>query len=270
MRPMAPAARSLLALLTIGALAWLAVTAGADRRMLPRTVDSLATTLNDALDRLARDRGWVIRELVLVGAEGPARSVIEKALAGVRGQPTVAVSPQAVLERLLAEPWVRDARIERQWPDRLMITVTVRRPAAVRLDGAAETLIAADGTPLGPVPDGFAVDGLLRITGAGAAEALADLLVWRARYPELFAQLDHAVRVGRRRWDLVLVTGLRILLPERGEEYGPEQALARLVALDRQDRILARALTRIDLRLADRIFLAPAPAADPAKRRRRS
>ncbi len=270
MGPTAPVARSLLAMLSIGGLALLAAMAGVDRRMLAESVDSLTTVLEGTLDRLASDQGWVIRQVVLVGAEGAARSVIERVLASVKGQPTVAVSPQAVLKRLLAEPWVRDARIERQWPDRLVVTVVVRQPAAVYTDDRGETLVAADGTALGPVPDGIAVDELLRVAGVGAPGALAELLAWRMRHPELFGHLDHAVRVGRRRWDLVLKTGLRILLPEQGDDYGPEQALARLVALDRREHILTRAVARIDLRLVDRIFFAPLPAEDAARKRRRS
>ncbi len=270
MRQSASAARGLLVMLLIGGLALLAIAAGTQRRMLTESLDTLTTVMADGLERLARDHGWVIRQVTVVGADGPARPVIEKALAGIRGRSMVAVSPQAVLRRLLAEPWVRDARIARHWPDRLVITVAVRHPAAVLTGEEGGILIAADGTRLGDASNAAGVGGLLRIAGPGAPEALAEPLAWRTRYPDLFAHLDHAVRVGRRRWDLVLDGGLRILLPERGNGYGPEQALARLVALDRQDRILARALSRIDLRLADRIFLAPVPAGDAQVRERKS
>ena len=252
---------ALFVLLLIAGLALLAMAAGAQQRMLTPSLDFLVTAMSDGLERLARHQGWVIRQVTVVGADGPARPVIEKALAGIRGQPTIAVSPQTVLNQLLAEPWVRDARIARHWPDRLVITVAVRHPAAVLTDEEGGILIAADGTHLGPVSNAAQVDGLLRIAGAGAAEAVGELLAWQTRYPALFAHLDHAVRVGGRRWDLVLNGGLHILLPEEGNGYGPEQALVRLIDLDRQDRLLARALSRIDLRLADRIFLAPIPAA---------
>ncbi len=260
MRQCLSVTRGLLAMLLIAGLILLAIATATQRHPLTGSLDSLVAVMGQGLERLARDHGWVVREVTVVGAEGPARPVIEKALAGIRGQPMVAVSPQAVLRRLLAEPWVRDARIARHWPDRLVITVVVRHPAAVLIDRQGGTLIAADGTRLGPAALAVGMNGLPRIAGADAPAALAELLAWRSRYPQLFAQLDHAVRVGRRRWDLVLNNGLRILLPERGSGYGPEQALARLVDLEGQDHILARSLSRIDLRLADRIFFAPAAA----------
>ncbi len=270
MRQSATVSRSFLVLMLIGGLLLTGMAAGTDRRLVAGALNVLVATAEEGLAAFAHDHGWVIRHVELRGADGPGRTAVETALAGIAGQPTLAVSPRAVLRRLLAEPWVRDARIERHWPDRLVVTVGVRRPAAVLTSEEGAFLVAADGTRLGPVSRPAGQEDWLRITGAGAPEALAELLGWRSRYPDLFARLDHAVRVGHRRWDLVLKNGVRVLLPERGKAYGPQQALARLVKLDREDRILARALGRIDLRLADRIFLAPIPAEASRIRRRGS
>ena len=73
-----------------------------------------------------------------------------------------------------------------------------------------------------------------------AAEALALI---DAAGP-LVMRLRGLVRVGERRWDLVLDRNQRILLPTDR----PVQALERLLALDQSDDLLARDLVAIDLR----------------------
>ncbi len=56
---------------------------------------------------------------------------------GVGAQASVwDVTPHRVRARLLAHPWIREARVRRDFPNRLALAVTERRPAAiVRLDG---------------------------------------------------------------------------------------------------------------------------------------
>jgi cell division protein FtsQ len=56
------------------------------------------------------------------------------------------------------------------------------------------------------------------------------------------------VRMGERRWDLVLDRDQRILLPETN----PVRALERLLALDQAEGILTRDITAADLRLDHR------------------
>lgn len=210
---------------------------------------------------LARRHGLVVKDVTLTGAAGPARDALMGQLERWRGRPLIAVDPDAVLAGLEANPWVRRARVERRWPDRLVVTVVTRTPAAVLLADDGAWLLAADGTRLARASEDGRDAGLVRVAGAGADEALGELAELAAAHPALFSRLDQAVRIGGRRWDLVLRAGPRILLPEDGPVYGPAAALARLAALEREGHILERALARIDLRLADRVFLAPLAAA---------
>ena len=55
-------------------------------------------------------------------------------------------------------------------------------------------------------------------------------------------------RVGERRWDLVLDRNQRILLPAEN----PVAALERMIALDSASDVLARDISRVDLRLTAR------------------
>ena len=80
------------------------------------------------------------------------------------------------------------------------------------------------------------------------------------------ARMVAAVRVGERRWNLQLRSGIDVLLPE-GHEAA---ALDRLAALQQDHALLDRPLEVIDMRLPDRLVLRPRaePAADPQRRSR--
>ena len=69
------------------------------------------------------------------------------------------------------------------------------------------------------------------------------------KYPSVRDQLSAAVLVAERRWNVVLKNGINILLPSAGLE----QALDTLVRLERNNKILSRDISTIDLRLADRV-----------------
>ena len=62
-------------------------------------------------------------------------------------------------------------------------------------------------------------------------------------------QVRASVLVAERRWNLKLKNGLDVRLPETEID----QALERLAKLDRDNRLFAKDITAIDLRLADRV-----------------
>src|SRR5918999_3119438 len=106
----------------------------------------------------------------------------------------------------------------------------------------------ADGTVLKPyVARRFT--GLPLVVGAGARERAKDVLALIDRHPEISASVAAAVLVAERRWNLRLKNGIDVRLPETDVQT----ALATLVHLDREKKLLSRDITAIDLRLPDRV-----------------
>ena len=64
-----------------------------------------------------------------------------------------------------------------------------------------------------------------------------------------------SVRVGDRRWNIELDNGIDVALPEKNAE----SAWHHLAALDRSDKLLARNVQVIDMRLPDRVVLRVPP-----------
>ena len=86
------------------------------------------------------------------------------------------------------------------------------------------------------------------IAGAGADRAAPEALRLIAGAGPLMPRLRGLVRMGERRWDVVLDRGQRIALPEKGAV----QALDRILALDAAEDLLARDFTMVDLRNGER------------------
>ena len=70
-----------------------------------------------------------------------------------------------------------------------------------------------------------------------------------------------AVLIAERRWNLRLKNGIDVRLPESGVD----QALAELITLDHDKKLMSRDLVAIDLRLPDRITVRLSDAAAQAR-----
>jgi cell division protein FtsQ len=130
----------------------------------------------------------------------------------------------------------------------LEIRITERTPAAlIRVPGG---LIVVD--EMGVALDAAAHRGerpnLPVLTGPGAEDAVAEALAIRAAAAPLAGRLRGFVRMGERRWDVVLDRGQRIMLPT----IDPVRALERVIILGEAQDMLERDIAAVDMRLADR------------------
>lgn len=103
------------------------------------------------------------------------------------------------------------------------------------------------------------------IAGEGADQSAAEALALIDAAGPLLPRMRGLVRVGERRWDMVLDRDQRILLPQDK----PVEALEALLALNTADDLLTRDITTIDLRVAARPAIRLAPNALTEARRAR-
>lgn len=113
-------------------------------------------------------------------------------------------------------------------------------------DGLA--LVDENGIYVAAATSRFARPDLPLIAGAGADEAVPEALELIEAAAPLGDRLRGLVRMGARRWDVVLDRDQRILLPASH----PRRALERVIALESAQDILSRDVARIDMRLAHR------------------
>jgi cell division protein FtsQ len=150
--------------------------------------------------------------------------------------------------RLKANPWIAEANVLKLYPSRLHIAITERDAFALwQRDGKVE-VIAEDGTVVEPYAGQYFAK-LPLVVGVGAETRAKDFLALLDRYPAIRDQLDAAVLVAERRWNVMLKNGIAVRLPEAEVR----RALDTLVQLERDNKILSRDIAAIDLRLLDRV-----------------
>jgi cell division protein FtsQ len=204
--------------------------------------------------------GIVIGDIEISGANEVSRIDVLTAMDLGPRRSMIAFDVHGAREDIKHLAWVRDARIAKAYPDRILVEIVERQPFAIWQNGQALFLVERDGSEIAPY-DPRHVD-LPLVVGRGANRHAADLIAAVARHPQLSSRVGAYVRLGDRRWDLRLDNGAVAMLPEGAAGAGVD-ALARLVA---DGDILDRAVETIDLRLADRVVLKLAPQAAQARR----
>ncbi len=145
----------------------------------------------------------------------------------------------------------------------LEVRLTPRVPSALWRDGATLRLIDAEGVDSGFVTSRSERLDLPLIAGDGAEQHIQEALALYAAAGPLGPRVRGLVRMGERRWDIVLDREQRILLP--GE--GAVAAFDRVVALNAAQDMLDRDVTVVDMRNADRPTLRMNEEAVAAMRR---
>lgn len=130
----------------------------------------------------------------------------------------------------------------------LVAEITERVPVALWKTRDALNVIDIEGQVIGVVQARSERADLPVVAGDGAPEQVAEAIeILRAAVP-LGMDLRGLVRMGERRWDLVLADGKRILLPENGAV----RALERVIVLHGAQDMLGRDLASVDMRIAAR------------------
>jgi cell division protein FtsQ len=145
----------------------------------------------------------------------------------------------------------------------LQVVITERVPVAVWRTDAGLTLVDDTGHRVAGLVARRDRADLPLIAGEGADLATPEALDLIAAAGPLGPRIRGFVRVGERRWDIVLDREQRVLLPEKN----PVQALERLLALDHVQDIMNRDILTVDLRSDHRPTLRLTPNALAEMRR---
>jgi cell division protein FtsQ len=222
-----------------------AVVYGAVKR--ERVTDAIAH-LKDGRDALANAAGFRVAQWSIAGRHQLTEQDV-LSLAGVSDRTSLPfLDVEEARARLKASPWIAEAAVRKLYPAHLQVNIEEREPFALWQRDGKVFVIAGDGTVLAPLTDRrFATMPL--VVGPGAEKKAKEFLAVLDRYPELRKQVRAAILVGERRWNLKLVNGIDVRLPE----IEVTQALDTLTALDHDKKLLTRDITAVDLRLSDRV-----------------
>ena len=214
-------------------------------------------------ERLGLGAALTVREIRIEGRQKTPEDFLRAAIGLARGDRLMDFSLEAARLRIEKLTWVQHATVERRLPGTIIVRLEERRPFAVwqsegkfhLIDRNGQVVIAQD-----PTKDADAFQKLPLVVGAGAPANAATLLDQLAALPGLRDRVAAAVRIGERRWNLHLVNGIDVLLPEVGQAA----ALEKLMELQASQTLLDRPLQFVDMRLPDRFVVRPVGEPKPA------
>lgn len=145
----------------------------------------------------------------------------------------------------------------------LQVDITEREPAVVWRGPHGLEILDAGGHRVGALNSRMERSDLPLIVGEGAERHVEEAMQLIRLSGPIAKRLRGVVRVGERRWDLVLDRDQVIRLPQ----HNPAGALAQVVALNQAKDLLERDLVAVDMRTPSRPTLQlSAPAQDEMRR----
>jgi cell division protein FtsQ len=210
--------------------------------------DAVILGLSDLRNQIETRPEFMVKLMAIDGASGETEADIREISQIDFPVSTFDLDLEALRETIIGLPAVADATVSVRQLGVLEIAVTEREPALLWRTREGIQVLDRSGIVIGELESRTLRPDLPLIAGYGAdrkVEEAHDLL--RVISP-LHDRLRGLVRIGERRWDVVLAPDLRIMLPDDK----PVLALERAIALHEAQDILNRDIAALDLRLAAR------------------
>lgn len=223
----------------------------------------LATKWQDYKSQFQHRPEFMISELAVTGTEGGLTKDVIAALPIEFPVSSFDLNLEGMRQHVEALAGVRAARVRVGEAGALQVDVTPRVPVALWRDRDTLRLIDAEGVTAGVLAARVDRLDLPLIAGDGAQDHIAEALaLYRAARP-IAPRIRGLVRMGERRWDIVLDREQRILLPTEA----PLAAVDRVIVLHQAQDMLDRDVAIVDMRSTQRPTLRMNKEATDALRR---
>jgi cell division protein FtsQ len=199
---------------------------------------------------LARMVGLGLEKVTISGISQIRESEV-LAAAGLNTKVSLAfLDVNDIRERLERVPMIKSASVRKLYPNELVISLTERVPYAIWQLNGELFVIASDGTVIDLMQDERFLN-LPFVVGDQANTRTKEYLALLEAAGPLKERIRAGSLVSGRRWTLKMDNGMDVRLPE----LGVNDALARLVTLERDQKILEKDVLAIDLRMPDRVVV---------------
>ncbi|MCE2521767.1 MAG: cell division protein FtsQ/DivIB [Rhodobacteraceae bacterium] len=165
------------------------------------------------------------------------------------------IDPRSLKSKFEELPAVTSAQVNVVPGGNVEISVVERKPEVVLRQSGSVALLDRFGDQAFSGNLDSTLQRLPLISGAGAESNVIEALEIYAAAEPIRDSIRGLVRIGERRWDLMLDGNRIIQLPEDN----PGDALKQLLAFDRKSRLLSRDVRSVDLRVPDQVAVSLAP-----------
>jgi cell division protein FtsQ len=213
-------------------------------------IDGFIRDYGEPHHALARAVGLGLDQVTISGISQMGENEV-LAAAGINSKQSLAfLDVNDLRERLERVPMIKSAMVRKLYPNELVITLTEREAHGIWQNNGELFVIAADGTVIDLMQDERYLD-LPFVVGEGANTRSKDYLALLEAAGPLKNRIRAGTLVAGRRWTLKMDNGMDVRLPE----LKAADALARLVKLENEQKILEKDVLAIDLRMADRVVV---------------
>ncbi|MCE1236822.1 MAG: cell division protein FtsQ/DivIB [Hyphomicrobiales bacterium] len=222
---------------------------------------ALSGAWRTTLDALTAGMGFSVASIEIRGLSEADSTEISDRIDVTQTSSLLMVDADRARTRIAEIPWVADVEVKKLYPNRIVVDLTERKPFALWQDDGKVRVVDRNGAVMSEVLETRNA-GLPLIVGQGANGRVEEAVALMNAQPSLRPRIRAAVLVAERRWNLITVDGVEVLLPEEN----PGAALQRVADLQASKKLLDRDLVVVDLRVPDRLFVRLSDAAADARR----
>jgi cell division protein FtsQ len=209
---------------------------------------AIRATVVDARNSIAQRPEFMVNLMAIDGSDSALSQTIRDAIPFDFPRSSFDFHPADVRALILELPSVKNASVRIRPGGVLQVDIVRRVPVAIWRTADGLSLVDAEGATISKLTRRSLRPDLPVIAGEGASAHLSEALQLVDASASLGDRLRGVVRLGERRWDVVLDRNQRILLPTDGAV----QALERAIMLETTRDVLSRDIARVDLRLEQR------------------
>ncbi len=214
----------------------------------PARQEAIVLAISDLRQQIETRPEFMVNLLAVEGASASVEEDIREIFPHDLPASSFDIDLDAVREMIAGLPAVAGASVRVRQGGVLVAHVEERQPVAVWRSRDGLGVVDIEGVVIGEILSRTDRADLPVIAGRGADRAVPEALAILQAATPLKARLRGLVRMGERRWDVVLDRGQRILLPETE----PVRALERVIVLAEVQDMLERDLAAVDMRIAAR------------------
>ena len=210
--------------------------------------EAIVLAVADIREQIETRPEFMVNLLAVEGASGTVEEDIREIFPHDLPASSFDIDLDAVRVSIAGLPAVASASVRVRQGGVLVAQVKERQPVAIWRTGDGRGVVDVEGVVIGDIAQRADRADLPVIAGKGADRVVAEALAIVQAAAPMKSRLRGLVRMGERRWDVVLDRGQRILLPETD----PVRALERVIVLAEVQDMLERDLAAVDMRLASR------------------
>ena len=199
---------------------------------------------------ISKAAGLIVQEVVVEGRSKTRKNALLQALQVSEGDNILTINITEMKDRINKLPWVKFARIERHFPNKISLTLVERTPMARWQTNRMLKLIDDHGDVI-PVVDLTSFSNLPIIIGKNAPKMAGQILRTLSNEPHLFRRVKSLTLVSDRRWDVELDNQINVHLPEKN----PGKAWTHLATVEQGHNIFGDQVQGIDMRLENQLII---------------